>query len=327
MGVGLVTGASGFIGFHVVGELLRKKIPVRVFLRRQDPRLSPPDVELAYGDLLHPESIEKALEGCRWLIHVAGLVSTRAKDSQRLFEVNDAGTLNVFKACKKMGIEKVVYTSTTSCIGASRTPLDESADYNTGNLKVAYIDSKRKGFEAALDFYRQGLPVVILSPTFTLGEGDFQMSASRLVHEFLRGRVLAYTEGGLNVVDVRDVAAAHVAALEKGRNGEVYIIGSKNNLTFKDFFAHLERLSGIRAPWLKAPATLAVALGTLFEKINPLSELNRASALLGRRYWYFDNSKMERELNIQPRPLEETLQDSISFLKAKSDGDSLAFLR
>ena len=222
----LVTGASGFLGWHVANLLLERGHSVRALVRSGS-RVPELAVDTVTGDLRDSTSVERAISGCSGVFHVAAYYRLWAKDPAELYRSNVDGTRNVLEAAKKAGVERVVYTSTVGCIGIPNDGLgDEDAKISLGEMTGDYKRSKFMAEQAALDYARGGLPVVIVNPTAPVGDHDFKPTPTgKIVADFLAGDMPAYIDTGLNVVDARDCACGHVLAFERGSVGERYILG------------------------------------------------------------------------------------------------------
>ncbi len=311
----LVTGATGFLGSNIVLELIQDNQAPKLFVRdpkKLDKRFD--GLEVIVGDLRNRKLVETSMEDCNQVIHCAGFVSLYPKDRELLYELNYQASLNVFQGAIKQDVEKLIYTSTSSCLGA----------YHSSNLKnrmeaseldIPYVQSKLLAMNEALDYHKKGLPVVVLCPTLILGEGDWKLTSSELIYRFLRKEIPAYLAGGLNPIYVKDAALAHIKALKYGKPGEVYTIAGSTNFSIRDFFMELEKLSGIKAPRIKIPLWFAKILAFLNESLSSTPKITRAAVLMGHLYWFFDNKKMITELHVTPRDSKTTLEKSIRWLK------------
>jgi len=271
------------------------------------------------GRLEDPASIKRALEGVGAVVHVAGFVSTAARDRRRLFEVNSIGASNLLHAAAATGVRRIVFTSSTSAVGALRedrpeAALAEDAEFDLHTLDVPYLQAKRVAHDAALRARADGAPVVVLSPSFVLGPGDWRLTSSELVDAFVRGRLPGYLAGGLNAVDVRDLARAYVSALEHRDPAPHYILAGAENLDSRAFFERLARCSGLAAPRFEIPRWAALFAGHCAERLAPGGSLSAASVRLGSLYWYFDASLARRELEFENRPLDETLRSAVDWV-------------
>ncbi|GMT48507.1 MAG: dihydroflavonol-4-reductase [bacterium] len=311
----LVTGATGFLGSNIVLELIKGNQRPKLFVRdpkKLDKRFS--GLEIIVGDLRDKKLVETSMEGCNQVIHCAGFVSLYPKDHDLLYELNHRVSQNVFQGALNKKVEKLIYTSTSSCLGAYHSS-DMTDKIEAIDLDVPYIQSKLLAMNEALNYYKRGLPVIILCPTLVLGEGDWKLTSSELVYRFLKREIPAYLEGGLNPIDVKDVALAHIKALEHGIPGEVYPIAGSKNFSIRDFFLELEKLSGIKAPKVKIPFWFAKILAFLNERLSRTPKITRAAVLMGHLYWFFDNRKMITDLHVTPRDTQRTLEKSIRWLK------------
>lgn len=319
----LVTGATGFVGWHVARKLLERGSRVRVLVR--DPRrLRELDgVEASVGDLRDPESLESAVDGCSIVYHVAADYRLWARNPSELYRSNVDGTRNLLAACRKAGVERVVYTSTVGCIGVPEGGIgDEDKPVSIGDMTGPYKRSKFMAEQVALEFARGGLPVVIVNPTAPMGDHDFKPTPTgKLIVDFLRRAMPAYVDAGLNVVDVRDVARGHLLAGDSGKPGERYILGSRN-MTLKEIFLALETISGIRAPRTRIPYGVAYAAGVVSTASAWLTGREPAAPLDGvrmsRKKMFVSHEKAARELGFAPAPVECALQGAVEWFRANN---------
>jgi dihydroflavonol-4-reductase len=317
----LVTGATGFIGSHVTRQLLERGETVRVLVRTPAKLAAVgladhPELQVATGDLLVPETIERAMAGVDRVHHIAGFVSTARADRDRLHQLNYDTTVNLYDAAQRAGVERIVYLASIFALGApdagAPTPVDETVRFNLGDTNVDYFRAKRR---AELHTHRRiadGLPIVLAYPCFCLGPGDVYLSSSQLVKAFLDRKLPAYVAGGQNVMDVRDAAAGLRRAMDKGAIGEKYLLGG-HNLSTRDVLARLSAITGLSAPRIRVPATAGRLMGRLVERAmkNPPFD-ERAMQILGG-YWYYDDSKARRELGHTSRPIDETLAAAVDW--------------
>jgi dihydroflavonol-4-reductase len=310
----LVTGGSGFVGSHVVRALAERGDDLRLLVRRGSglDHLADVEFERTSGDVLDRRAVARAVKGADRVFHIAGTTSMLPHHRQRVFDLNVKGTRIVLEECLKAEVERVVFTSSVAAIGPAspRGTVDEAHAFTAGALGIAYVNSKHEAEVEALRLAAHGLPVVIVNPSFVLGPDDPRGTSMELVRRFLLGRIPAYVDGGLNIVDVRDVAKGHVLADQKGEPGERYILGGRN-FTFDRLFADLARLAGrdhlpVKLP--SAPTLLAVELMAWAGIPLPISpdEVHSAGC-----WWTFRNAKARRELGFDPRPHEETLEDAV----------------
>jgi dihydroflavonol-4-reductase len=312
----LITGASGFLGSHLARALAERGDELRVLARRSAnlDLLEGVELERITGDVTDRRAVRRAMGGVARVFHVAGRTSLRARDRDDVFAVNHRGAQIVFEEALEAGVERLVHTSTVGAIGVAKPggKADETTPFEIGHLGFAYVNSKHEAELEAFRLAARGLPVVIVNPTFVLGPDDPTGTSMGLVRRFLCGQIPAYVDGALNIVDVRDVAAGHLLADEKGDVGERYILGGRN-FTLDRLFADLGRISGVEPPPLKLP--LGVAMGGIGAAralhlplpVNP--DEVRSAAL----WWTYKNTKAKRELGFAPRPHEETLEDAVAW--------------
>lgn len=311
MGKTLVTGGTGFIGSHLTRVLARRGDELRLLIRRRsdDSLLSGIDFERVNGDITDRRAVRRALEGVDRVFHVAGMTSMRAADADRVFDVNLGGTRIVAEEALAAGVERLVHTSSVAAIGPAPPGgrADEQQSFTAGSLGIAYMNSKREAEAEVMRAGAQGLDTVIVNPTFVLGPDDGGASSMALVKRYLLRRIPAYVDGGLNVVDVRDVADGHLLADAKGASGQRYILGGRN-FTLQRLFADFERISGVPAPAVKLPSQLAISGARVAEQLGlPLSlavDETRSASL----WWTYSSAKAKRELGFTSRPHEETLE-------------------
>jgi len=319
----LVTGATGFLGSHVARKLVERGERVRILLRKtsRTSNIEDIDAERAYGDILDIDSVKEALKGCDTLYHVAGIVSSRKSDYGRMEEINVKGTFNVLSSALEAGVKKAVYTSSVAAIGVNPGGgiANEKTPFTLEPMGIQYLNTKYYAEKEALKFYQKGLPLVIVNPSIVIGPGDIYLSSTALIVWYCKRKFPGYMDGGVNVVDVEDVAEGHILAAEKGRVGERYILGNKN-LSIMECFSLLERVTGIPSPKRKVPYFVALTAGFIRERIIRVSSPSFVlqdvdSAKAGRLYWYFDSSKAVRELGFPQTPVEESLKKTIKWFR------------
>lgn len=317
----LVTGATGFVGWHVARRLLDRGESVRALVR--DPaRLRELDgVEAVTGDLRDPESLKTAVEGCGVVYHVAADYRLWTRDPQEMYRSNVEGTRNLLSAARRMGVERVVYTSTVGAIGIPKDGIgDEQIPVGIEDMQGPYKRSKFLAEKVALEFAGEGFPVVIVNPTAPVGDHDFKPTPTgKMLVDFVRGAMPAFLDTGLNVVDVRDVAAGHVAACERGRVGERYILGAEN-LTLEKIFGLLAEAIGKPAPKIRIPYAVAYAAGVVStawagvtgkEPLAPLDGVKMA-----RKKMWVRHDKAARELGYAPGPAAGALERAVEWFRA-----------
>jgi len=312
----LVTGASGFLGSHLVRALAARGDELRLLARRTSElgHLAAVEFEHATGEITDRRAVNRAMNGVDRVFHVAGRTSLRDRDRKAVFDANLRGARCVFEAAMEANVTRVVHTSTVGAIGvagAGRTA-DETTPFEIGHLGLAYVNSKHEAELEAFRLAAHGLPVVIVNPTFVLGPDAPSGTSMRLVRRFLCGQIPAYVEGGLNIVDVRDVAAGHLLADEKGEVGERYILGGRN-FTLDRLFADLSRISGVAPPPIKLPARATLAAIEAARAARLPIPIDANEVISATMWWTYRNTKAKRELGFAPRPHEETLEDAVAW--------------
>jgi dihydroflavonol-4-reductase len=323
MGVTLVTGGSGFLGTHLVRALAERGDELRLLARRRSQLGHLDDIafERATGDVTDRRAVRRAMEGAERVFHVAGRTSLRAADRERVFETNVKGARIVFEEALAAGVARLVHTSSAAAIGPARPggTADETQAFTFGHLGIAYTNSKHEAEVEGLRLAARGLPVVFVNPTFVLGPDDPTGTSMGLVRRFLLRRIPAYVDGGLNIVDVRDVARGHLLAETEGAVGERYLLGGRN-FTFQRLFSDLARISGVEPPPLKLPGSFvqtAVALASRAHLPVPTAPDEVRSA---RLWWTYRNTKARRDLGFSPRPHEETLEEAVRWQMDRLNG-------
>jgi len=314
VGKTLVTGGTGFLGSHLVRALAERGDELRLLVREtsRTDHLDPISYERAVGEVTDVDSVAAAMAGVERVFHVAGRTSLRRSDAERVREVNVTGTRTVLGEALRAGVERVVHTSSVAALGpATRDrPADETQGYTGARLGNAYVDSKHEAEEEARRLAGEGLPVVIANPTFVLGPDDPYGTSMALVRRFLLRRIPGYVNGGLNIVDVRDVAAGHLLVETKGQVGERYILAGRN-FTLQRLFADLSRISGVPPPPIRIPGAAALAGVGLAERIGLPLPVSAEEVSSARLWWWYRGDRAREELGFAPRPHEQTLEDAV----------------
>jgi dihydroflavonol-4-reductase len=316
----LVTGATGFLGWHVANKLLARGERVRALVRKTS-RVRELDGEVVLGDLRDPESLERAVAGCAVVYHVAADYRLWAKDPSELYRSNVEGTRNLLTAARDAGVERVVYTSTVGCIGVPPDrPGDEASEVHLEEMAGAYKRSKFQAEQVAMDFARAGLPVVIVNPTAPVGDHDFKPTPTgKIVVDYLKGDLPAFVDTGLNLVDVEDTAEGHLLACERGKSGERYILGCEN-VTLEHILTRLAAISGGKAPRFRIPYAVAYAAGlastgwanlTGHEPRAPIDAVKMA-----RKKMFVSLDKAKRDLGFNPQPVDGALKRAVDWFRA-----------
>ena len=342
MSLYFVTGATGFLGRHVVRTLLESGHTVAALVRKKSSGDLPPEVIQVVGNVLDQASVESALspkaevnEPWAGVFHCAGRVSRKPEEAEALYKLHVDGTKNVLAACISKGVRRVVVASTSGTIAVSDDPDRVATEEDNAPIGLLnrwpYYRSKLFAEKAALarhgDLLQDGsgatLEVVCVNPTLLLGPGDVNGSSTEDVRLFLERKIPAIPPGGLSYVDARDAANAMRLAMERGIGGRRYLIGACN-LTLKEFFARLERVSGVRSPLVSMPRqgreiarTGAEVLERLSSRLGIPVPVDPVSIDMAHFYWYLDASLAEAELGWTPRDPVVTLVDTIRDLEER----------
>jgi dihydroflavonol-4-reductase len=321
----LVTGGNGFVGSAVVRLLAERGDDLRLTLRRRArlDGLAGVDYQAVECDVLDRRAVRRAMKGVDRVFHLAGLVSMRRADDERLFDVNVGGTRIVLEEALRAGVERVVHTSSVAAIGPAKPgqTADERQLFTAGRLGISYVNSKHEAEIEALRLAARGLPVVVVNPCYVFGAGDVYGRATSIVRRFLLGRIPAYVPGALNVVDVEDVARGHLLADEVGKPGERYILGNRN-YTVDRLFADLARLSGVEAPAVRLAPGVALRVAQALEAAPGRAPITVQEVRLASQWWTYSNAKAKRELGWRTGPHEDTIEATVAWY-LDHEGDRL----
>ena len=317
----LVTGASGFLGWHVARNLLSKGLSVRALVRPASQLKELDGVERHTGDLRDPDSLLRAVAGCSLLFHVAADYRLWARDAQEMYRSNVDGTRNVLSAARRAGVERIVYTSTVGCIGMPDGELgNEETPVSLNDMTGTYKRSKFLAEGVALEEARLGLPVVIVNPTAPVGAHDAKPTPTgKMVVDFLNRKMPAFIDTGLNIADAAETAEGHWLACERGKVGERYILGGEN-LTLQQIFGKLSALSGVPAPATRIPYPVAYAAGavsTAWARVTggePRAPLD--AVRMSRHKMWASTTKAARELGFTASLAEVGLGRAVEWFRA-----------
>jgi len=335
----LVTGATGFVGSHVARQLVAAGDRVRVLIRASSNSrvLDGIDVERKEGDLKDCASLRRAMQGVRRVFHVAADYRLWTRHPEEIYAINVEGTRNLFKAAVEASVERIVYTSTVATIAVPTHDRALPNENTRGKLDQMIGHYKRSKFLAeqeAQDAAAEGAPIVIVNPTAPVGPADWKPTPTgRIIVDFLNGRMPAYVDTGLNVVNVEDVAAGHLLAAEHGRIGERYILGARN-MTLKEILQSLATITGRSAPRVRLPHALALAAGyadEFFAKISGREpRIPVEGVKISRHRMFVASDKAERELGYKPGPVEPALAAAVrwyeenGYLRGRSGAKTVA---
>jgi dihydroflavonol-4-reductase len=320
-----LTGATGFVGWHVLQALRARGDRVRCLVRpssRHRIGSGPADeVEVVSGDLRDPEALGRGIDGCEVVFHCAADYRLFVPDPDAMYASNVDGTRNLLAAAARVGVRRVVYTSTVGALGLrpDGEAADESVPVSIDDMTGHYKRSKYLAERVADAWVKRGLPVVIVNPSAPVGDRDIKPTATgRMILDFLAGRMKAYVDTGLNLVDVRDVATGHLLAARHGRVGERYILGHRN-LTLKEILDRLAGIAGLPAPRVRLPHWVpltAAALDTGLARLRGREpRLHLDAVRLSRYRMFFDAGKAVRELGLPQTPVEEPLRRAVDWFR------------
>lgn len=327
----LVTGSTGFIGAQLCRALVTRGFNVRAFHRNSSSikLLEDLPVEHVIGDLTQPESFRAAVDGIEVLFHAAALMSSSTTRDQaaQMYAVTVEGTRSLYEAALEAGIRRVVHTSSVATLGVPDlngntrgSPLVTMNEKHTWNYDPSgwpYGYSKYLAEMEAQKAISRGLDVVIVNPTVVLGAGDIHRQNSSIVQQVARQRVPFLAEGGLNAVHIADVVEGHLAALERGKCGERYILGGEN-LTVVDFITRIARVVGAPVPVVIFPGQVARSLAPIIRWLDAFLDFPVEPEMLAMAGWYFyyDCQKVQTQLGLPaPRPVEEAIQETYDWFK------------
>jgi len=319
----LVTGATGFVGGNLARKLWEQGHEVMALVRPGSIRaaMEGTGIQSVTGDILDRDSVDRAVQGCEGVFHCAAAYTFWSPDPDAIYRTNVDGTVNVLKAALQAGVSRVVYTSTVSTIGLPDWELStEETLADPNHLAGHYKKSKYQAELAALDMVSQGLPVIVVNPTTPVGPWDVKPTPTgRMVLDFLLGRIPAYVDTGMNLVDVEDVAEGHILAMERGQPGQRYLLGNRN-VSLKEVFDMLADATGLAAPKWRAPYWLVMGAGYVDELVEgrllkrepriPLEGLKVSKSPM-----YVSCQKAITELGQPQSSVEEALQKAINWFR------------
>ena len=320
MPTAFVTGASGFVGANLARALLDRGWHVRALIRGDAPSLAGLDVERVGGDLFAP-GLADAMRGCDALFHVAATYSLWRRDRDAVMRANVDGTRSVLAAARAAGVPRTVHTSSVAAIGVRHdgTPADETDQTPPDRLIGAYKRSKALAELEVRSAVAAGQDVVIVNPTTPVGPWDAKPTPTgEIVVRFLTGRMPAYVDTGLNVVDVRDVAAGHILAYERGVTGECYILGNEN-LALRALLDRLGAIAGRPAPRLRLPRAVPLAYAALREYVlapaGIAPDVSVESVRMSKQRMFYTAEKAVRELGLPQSPVGDALADAVTWFQ------------
>lgn len=319
----LITGATGFLGTHLIHQLLeRGETGLRVLTSGSTHVTLPTSIEIVEGSITDGEAVARAVEGVERIYHLAGKVSRNPDDTRAMHAVHVDGTRILCEAAKRAGVKRIVMASTSGTVAITKDGRDIPDENWPTPMEIIsrwpYYSSKYYQEETARRCCGDKIELVMLNPSLLLGPGDARLSSTQDVLKFMGRDIPVIPAGGINFVDVRDTATAFITAMARGRSGERYLLGGPN-WTFEKFFGRLERLTKISGPKLRAPSGLTVWGARVADKMyrhwGKVPPVEVTSVEMAEYYWYLDASKAQRELDFIARDPGETLFDTVTYLK------------
>jgi dihydroflavonol-4-reductase len=321
----LVTGGAGFIGSHLVRKLVERGHSVRVLDRPAANRDHLPLDRIDYfpADIRNGEAVRAAVRGCRFVYHLAANPQLWTRRRGHFHQVNYIGTVNVLSAALASGAERILHTSTESILTRTRqtTPIAEDQDVPSREVIGPYCRSKFRAERYAFHLARGGAPVVIVNPTLPIGPGDWGRSPpTQMLLDCCRGKRSAYLDAELNLIDVRDVAEGMIRAMERGRTGVRYLLGSEN-WSIRTVFEYAARLAGVPGPRWRVPYPVALTAAYISELwadvvTGAIPAATATGVKLTRRRMHFDARRSLDELGLQPRPMDQTLAETAAWFRS-----------
>ncbi len=320
-----VTGATGFVGSHVARALAEHGADVRLLVRPNSNTKNIADLkaDLVIGDLRDPVSLEKGIAGCDVIFHVAADYRLWVRDPDEMYRANVEGTQSILEAARKNGVRRIVYTSSVATMGftSNGQPADENSPVSLDKMIGHYKRSKFMAEQLAMEAGRSGMDVVVVNPTTPVGEQDIKPTPTgRIIVDFLKKKFPAYVDTGLNLVDVKECARGHIAALEKGNRGDRYILGGEN-LTLKQILDKLAAITGLPSPKIRVPYVLALATGVVDEMVTghifgrePRATID--AVRMGRKKMFVSSGKAERELGWRVVEVDDALHRAVEWFQA-----------
>jgi dihydroflavonol-4-reductase len=320
----VVTGGAGFIGHHLVEQLVDSGQQVRV-IERPGAAIDhlPAAASVFFADIRDRAALARAMEGARWVYHLAANPNLWVRDRGEFEAVNYQGTVNVLDAAVAAGAERILHTSTESILTKAKLngPIDENIEIELSDAVGPYCRSKLLAEQYAFSLAARGLPIVVANPTMPVGPGDRGLSPpTRLIVDFCNGALPATMDCTLNVIDVRDVARGLSLVMERASPGRRYILGHAN-LTLVRFLGVLAELTGVPVPRWRVPYSVGITVALFSELIadrwtGRAPKATVTGVRLAKRTMHFDSSRSLAELGLQPRPIHESLADALTWLTA-----------
>ncbi len=319
----LITGATGFVGSAVARTFLARGHRIRLLVRPGGNRanIAGLPAELAEGDLKDPASLERAVAGCRYVVHVAADYRLWVPDPDAMNRANVAGSRALFLAAQRAGVERMVYCSSVAALGliGDGTPGDETTSNSIEKVVGVYKRSKYLAEQAVLALARDGVPVIVVNPSAPIGPRDIKPTPTgKMIADTANGRMPAFVDTGLNVVHVDDVAEGHALALEHGRPGECYILGGED-MTMQEILQITAEAAGRKPPRVKLPHQALYPLALASEGLARVAGIEpivtRDVLAMAKKKMFFSSDKARRELGYAPRPARQAIVDAVQWFR------------
>jgi dihydroflavonol-4-reductase len=311
----LVTGGTGFLGANLAKGLLEQGWSVRILRRKTSPLEAVKDlqVEHAIGDITDLDSLSAAMQGVDVVFNVAAISQYWRNSTSSIYKVNVGGAQNVFDAAARSGVQRIIHTSSAAAVGIIKgRSATEDDPFNQPPDRFPYGHSKWLAEAIARDRVQAGQDIVMVNPAAIIGARDIHWISGSILREAKRGHIPVIPQGGVNFVAVQDVVAGHIAAVEKGRAGERYILGGEN-LTNQQTALMACEIVGVKPPRIAQPRwTIPIAgwvLDMIAKIVGPRLPLSGEQMRLTAEYIYFDSSKAQRELGLPHMPVRQALQE------------------
>ncbi len=319
----LVTGADGFVGSNLVRELLKRNHEVTALVQRglNPVTLAGLPLKICYGDLLDPPSIREAMQGCDALVHSAALLNVWPYYSEIQRKVNVDGTRNMMEAALEFKLKKIVFVGTANSYGygSRQSPGDETRPYNSGKYKLGYMDTKYEAQQLVLSMVKnEGLPVVVVNPTFMFGPFALKTGATLMIDKILHGKLVGYTPGGRNYVAVKDVCVGIANALERAAPGSCYLLGNQN-MSYQEIFNAIAEVLGVVPPKMAVPGFVVHIFGHVATAIARLTgkapQISSRMCRISLDENFYTPAKAIRELGLPQTPIKVAIQETYDWLK------------
>ncbi len=313
----LVTGSTGYVGANLVAALNDRGIEVIGLQRKTSPQAAVQDVTMTpvIGNILDIDSLRPAMQNIDWVFHVAAVADYWQVADEVVYRVNVEGAKNVMQAALDAGVKRFVFTGSTAALGVpppDKPLMDETNQFNLKPEQFPYGHSKHLAEQALQDYVQQGLPAVSVMPAAVSGPRDLKFNVGEMIKQAMNNGPLPTPQGGLNYIDARDVAAAHIAAAEHGTVGERYILGGQN-LTHRETFQQVLNAVGNTRPFITVPNWLIPPLAHAVDLAHTLGAnlpVDKGRILLSREFMYYDTFKAQNELGLQTRSFAESIHDT-----------------